>query len=157
MTSRMRHARRYILSADLAKLAARRAAALPKLPAIEDALLGTLVEDAAVPTSRPAAFRHRNRDDYAVRVCAEDTEFVLLHKLDQAELGKCRAATQRRRSAACPGGPCVCRNLGRKMKRPRKVLVYQGVGGVGGAAAAAESAAPTTAISAAGAQQATLV
>ena len=55
-------------------------------------------------------------------VCAQDTEFVLLHKLDEEDLARCRAATVRRRSEACPGGPCVCRNLGRRSKVPRKVV-----------------------------------
>ena len=55
-------------------------------------------------------------------LCTHDTEFVLLHKLDEDELGRCRAATQRRRSDACPAGPCVCRNLGRRPRVPRKVL-----------------------------------
>ena len=71
---------------------------------------------------RPSGFRHKNRDDYAVTVCTQDTEFVLLHKLSQEELTKCRQATQRRRSAACPNGPCVCRSLGRKRKVARKVV-----------------------------------
>jgi hypothetical protein len=112
----------YILSADLAATAVRRAASLPRLPAVEDALVGALVEGAAEPTSRPSNFRHKNRDDYAVTVCAQDTEFVLLHKLDEDELARCRAATQRRRSDACPGGPCVCRNLARRKRPPRRVV-----------------------------------
>ena len=73
-------------------------------------------------SSRPSSFRYKNRDDYAVTVCAQDTEFVLLHKLDEEDLSRCRAATVRRRSDACPGGPCVCRNLGRKSKVARKVV-----------------------------------
>ena len=55
-------------------------------------------------------------------VCERDTEFVLLHKLEVDELARCRAATQRRRSERCPRGPCVCRSLGHKPRRPKKVL-----------------------------------
>ena len=112
----------YVLSADVAAVAVRRAGALPMLPAVEDALVGTLVEGDADLTSRPTGFRHKNRDDYAVTVCAQDTEFVLLHKLGEEDLARCRAATQRRRSGACPRGPCVCRNLGRRKKPSRKVV-----------------------------------
>ena len=112
----------YVLSADAAQHVVARAQDLPAIPAIEDALVGTLLEGTASPVHRPAAFRHKNRDDYAVSVCAQDTEFVLLHKLNESELGRCRQATARRRSDACPGGPCVCANLGRKMKRPRRVV-----------------------------------
>ena len=65
----------YILSADLAATAVARADVLPRLTAVEDALVGALVEgDAASTLSRPHAFRHKNRDDYAVTVCEEDTE-----------------------------------------------------------------------------------
>ena len=112
----------YILSADLVEIVVEKARVLPTLPAVEDALIGALVEKVAEATSRPSGFRHKNRDDYAVTVCTQDTEFVLLHKLSQEELAKCKQATQRRRSAACPSGPCVCRNLGRKRKVPRKVI-----------------------------------
>ena len=112
----------YVLSADLVALAAERAARLPQMPAVEDALVGTLVEGEASPVSRPEQFRYKNRDDYAVTVCERDTEFVLLHKLEVDELARCRAATQRRRSERCPRGPCVCRSLGHKPRRPKKVL-----------------------------------
>ena len=80
----------YVLSADVAALVVRRADALPSLPTVEDALVGALVEGVAAPLSRPASFRHKNRDDYAVTVCEEDTEFVLLHKLDESELARCQ-------------------------------------------------------------------
>ena len=117
----------YVLSADMAAVVVQRAEPLTRLGkdrklAVEDALVGTLLEDAAELTSRPASFRHKNRGDYAVSVCEEDTEFVLLHKLDEDELARCRAATQRRRSARCPSGPCECRNLGHKPKHARKVV-----------------------------------
>ena len=107
---------------QLAQLLVDKARALPRLTHIEDALVGKLLEGHAPTTSRPSAFRHKNRDDYAVSVCAQDTEFVLLHKLNEDELSRCRSATQRRRSDACPGGPCICKNLGRKTKVKRKVL-----------------------------------
>ena len=112
----------YVLSADAARHVVTRAALLPSIPVIEDALVGTLLEGQAEPVNRPAAFRHKNRDDYAVSVCTQDTEFVLLHKLNESELGRCRQATLRRRSDACPGGPCVCANLGRRMKRPKRLV-----------------------------------
>lgn len=112
----------YVLSADLAQVVVDRASRLPRIPAVEDALVGTLVEDDAEPLSRPEHFRHKNRDDYAVTVCERDTEFVLLHKLDEKDLGKCRGATQRRRSERCPQGPCLCRSLGHKPRRPKEVL-----------------------------------
>ena len=112
----------YVLSSDLVEHVARRAAPLPRLPAIEDALVGTLVEGHATPTNRPAAFRYKNRDEYAVTVCEKDTEFVLVHKLRLDEMQRCRLATRRRRSERCPKGPCACRSLGQKLRRPR-VLV----------------------------------
>lgn len=112
----------YVLSADLAELAVRRASALDTLPTVEDALVGTLIEAEATRLSKPTSFRHKNRDDYAVTVCEEDTEFVLLHKLDEEELARCHAATQRRRSERCPRGPCACRSLGHKPRHPRKLV-----------------------------------
>ena len=112
----------YVLSADLVATVARRAAALPRLPAIEDALIGTLVEAEATPTNRPAAIRYKNKDEYAVAVCEKDTEFSLVHKLSVDDLKRCRQATQRRRSARCPKGPCVCRTLGQKLQRPRYIV-----------------------------------
>ena len=112
----------YVLSADLAALSVERAVALPTLPAVEDALIGTLVEDEAMRVSRPSGFRAKNRDDYAVTVCEGDTEFVLLHKLSEDELSRCFVATQRRRSERCPRGPCECRSLGYTFQRPHKVI-----------------------------------
>lgn len=112
----------YVLSADLAALVVQRAAALSAVPAIEDALVGTLLEGAAEPANRPSAFRYKNRDAYALTVCEEDTEFVLLHKLELSDLGGCRAATRKRRSERCPRGPCSCLSLGHRPKRPRKVV-----------------------------------
>ena len=112
----------YVLSADLAALVVQRADALRTLPKVEDALVGTLVEGVATALHRPSCFRHKNRDDYAVTVCERDTEFVLLHKLDENELARCHAATQRRRSARCPRGPCACRSLGHKPRRPRRLV-----------------------------------
>jgi hypothetical protein len=111
-----------VLSADLVALVASRAEALPRLPAVEDALVGTLLEGVAKPLDRPANFRHKNRDDYAVTVCEADTEFVLLHKLSVEDLWRCRQATQRRRSERCPRGPCTCRSLGHRFSRPRKLV-----------------------------------
>ena len=109
----------YVLSSDLVATVARRAAPLPRLPAIEDALVGTLVEGDATPANRPAAIRYKNRDEYAVTVCEKDTEFALVHKLRVDELRRCKQATQRRRSARCPKGPCVCRTLGQTLHRPK--------------------------------------
>ena len=40
----------YVLSADMVAMVVRRAEALPKLPAVEDALVGTLIEGEAQPT-----------------------------------------------------------------------------------------------------------
>lgn len=113
----------YVLSADLVDVATRRAAAIPRLPAIEDALVGTLVEGSnASVTNKPTAFRYKNRDEYAVTVCEKDTEFALVHKLSTDELRRCRRATQRRRSKRCPNGPCVCRTLGQELHVPRFVV-----------------------------------
>ena len=112
----------YVLSADLVSSTVARAGSLAVLPTVEDALVGTLIESEAQRVSRPSSFRHKNRDDYAVSVCAEDTEFVLLHKLDETELARCHAATQRRRSERCPRGPCDCRSLGRRPRTPRRVV-----------------------------------
>ena len=109
----------YVLSSDLVATVARRAAPLPRLPAIEDALVGTLLEGDATPANRPAAIRYKNRDEYAVTVCEKDTEFALVHKLSVDELRRCKQATQRRRSARCPKGPCVCRTLGQTLHRPK--------------------------------------
>ena len=113
----------YVLSSDLSQAAVAKAEGLPRLTAVEDALLGTLLEQQATSRlSRPAAFRHKNRDDYAATVCAHDTEFVLLHKLTGEELSRCRAAMEHRRSRRCPKGPCRCRSLGHTFKRPRKLI-----------------------------------
>ena len=109
----------YVLSSDLVATVARRAAPLPRLPAIEDALIGTLLEGDATPTNRPAAIRYKNRDEYAVTVCEKDTEFALVHKLSVDDLRRCKQATQRRRSPRCPKGPCVCRTLGQTLRRPK--------------------------------------
>jgi hypothetical protein len=109
----------YVLSSDLVATVARRAAPLPRLPAIEDALIGTLLEGHATPTNRPAAIRYKNRDEYAVTVCEKDTEFALVHKLSVDDLRRCKQATQRRRSPRCPKGPCVCRTLGQTLHRPK--------------------------------------
>ena len=109
----------YVLSSDLVATVARRAAGLPRLPAIEDALIGTLLEGHATPTNRPAVIRYKNRDEYAVTVCEKDTEFALVHKLSVDELRRCKQATQRRRSPRCPKGPCVCRTLGQTLHRPK--------------------------------------
>ena len=38
------------------------------------------------------------------------------------ELSRCRAATQHRRSERCPHGPCLCRSLGHRPRRPKKVI-----------------------------------
>jgi len=112
----------YALSADLAALVVRQADTLPTLPAVEDAFIGAVLDGSATPLNRPANFRHKNRDDYAVTVCEEDTEFVLLHKLDETELARCHAATQRRRSERCPRGPCACRSLGHTPRRPKRLI-----------------------------------
>lgn len=113
----------YVLSADLVDVATRRAAAIPRLPAIEDALVGTLVEGSnATVANKPTAIRYKNRDEYAVTVCEKDTEFALVHKLSTDEMRRCRRATQRRRSKRCPSGPCVCRTLGQELHRPRFVV-----------------------------------
>ena len=50
----------YILSADLAATAAGKAAALPRLPAIEDALIGTLLEGEAVTPQGAQTSRHHS-------------------------------------------------------------------------------------------------
>ena len=112
----------YLLSADLAAVVVRRAAALRTLPSVEDALVGALAQPDALHISRRTAFRHKNRDDYAVTVCELDTEFVLLHKLTEEDLARCHDATQRRRSERCPRGPCTCRSLGLKLRRPKKLF-----------------------------------
>ncbi len=49
-------------------------------------------------------------------------EFVLVHKLRLDEMQRCKQAMRRRRSERCPKGPCACRSLGQKLRRP-KVLV----------------------------------
>lgn len=112
----------YILSADLAATVVHRAEALRTLPPVEDALVGTLVEGEATRFNRPSSFRYRNRDDYAMTVCEADTEFVLLHKMAEAELTRCHAATQHRRSERCPRGPCACRSLGAPPRIKRKYV-----------------------------------
>ena len=112
----------YVLSADMAALVAARAAALPTLPAVEDALVGTLLEDSATLVNVPSAIRHKNRGEFAVTVCEVDTEFVLVHKLSIDELRRCRLATRQRRSERCPRGPCVCATLGQTLKRKRTLV-----------------------------------
>lgn len=111
----------YVLSRDMAQLVVRTGSEAAGRVAIEDALVGTLLDGHAKPRSSPKAFRHKNKDDYAVSVCERDTEFVLLHKLTVEELKQCRAATLRRRSARCPHGPCTCQSLGHKFKLKRLI------------------------------------
>lgn len=89
----------YVLSADVALKAVTRADALPRLPAVEDALIGTLVEGDAQIFNRPMGFRHKNRDDYAVTVCEADTEVSLLARASL--LARHRRACMRERVHAC--------------------------------------------------------
>mmetsp|Transcript_1974 Transcript_1974/g.6522 ORF Transcript_1974/g.6522 Transcript_1974/m.6522 type:complete len:246 (-) Transcript_1974:13-750(-) len=115
----------YVLSRDLVAIAAHRAAGLPELPPIEDALIGALVgPNASITRHDPSAVRFRNTGEYATSVCESDTSFVLVHKLSIAELEACHAATAHRRSSRCPKGPCQCRSLGVRQEGRRRVLAY---------------------------------
>lgn len=128
----------YVLSHDLVAIVADRGVELARRTAIEDALVGTLLESAARPRSRSVEFRHKTSSpsgrfaaDYALAVCEYDTAFVLLHKLNVAQLKACKGAIQRRRSARCPQGPCACRSLGHRPTHQRRLVLYNGtvVGG----------------------------
>ena len=110
----------YVLSDDLVRWVEHRAAALPRLPAMEDALVGALVHGNATRVNRPAAVRFKPQGDFTTTVCEQDTEFVILHKLSVKDMQGCSKATGVRRSKRCPRGPCRCRNLGR---RPRQKAV----------------------------------
>ena len=107
----------YVLSHDLVWWAQYQATALPRLPAIEDALVGALVHGNATLVNRPAAVRFKAQGTYTSTVCEKDTEFAILHKLSIKDLQRCGHATRVRRSAHCPTGPCKCRNLGRPPHR----------------------------------------